>query len=526
MRTMKNLALAAMAASALALAGCGGGGSGGTASTPSEMPAETPTPAELAATASGLLDDAQTAVNAVMDDSDDAAVAAADTAVAAAEAAVMAASDADNYAALSQQLGALQGTLSAKKASRMAATDAADDEAIKAAAAKGKALYGKLAYDADDGTDTPQITSGKLNINPEDPADSTIDAVMLDPVADSGMSLGSWNGMDYMKSTGSGSTKVTTTARVYTNQGEPKSVSFTDRTNPSGLVHPGSGNAYTVFDDTGTTGAHTADPNIAGGDFPGAEGGRRTYAEGAARMFAATYRGAAGNYACTGTVCSATATDDGITLVGDWTFTPAPGAMVSIKDDRYVYFGWWLREDADGPTHASAFYNVLAGTGGTPLAEMSSLPVSGKATYNGQAAGKFAIRHGADANAGHFTADAMLTAEFDGVSGTDSKLSGTIDNFMLNDATEASDWSVSLKEAEFAGSAFTNVSTTAAAPAAVWSVGGDAAPGQTGQWEARAYDEEGAVGGVTSDVPTTVAGKFEAGFGATHKMVGAFGATK
>ena len=84
-RKMKLALSAGALALSLALAGCGGGGSPQAAG---DMMDEGPTPAELATTANGLLDTAKTAVDAVMDDSDEATVTAADMAVSAAVGAV------------------------------------------------------------------------------------------------------------------------------------------------------------------------------------------------------------------------------------------------------------------------------------------------------------------------------------------------------------------------------------------------------------------------------------------------------
>ena len=106
-----------------------------------------------------------------------------------------------------------------------------------------------------------------------------------------------------------------------------------------------------------------------------------------------------------------------------------------------------------------------------------------------------------------------------------------IDGFRLNDGSDDPGWSVSLQQGIFEDTGDTFGSDGTADDAAVtagtrWSVDDSAAPGQTGRWSAQAFDEEGAVNGVTSNVPTTVVGKFEAGFGDTHRMVGAFGANK
>jgi hypothetical protein len=182
---MKHWALAAMAAAALALAGCGGGG--GSSSKMPETPG--PTPAQLAATASGLLDTAATAVNAVMDDSDDVTVTAADTAVAAAETAVMAASESDDHAALSQRLGTLQGSLTAKKNSRTAAMGAKDTQDAKDMTALAKAL--KKAIDVDV---RPVVTTSSLpafDLDGDGTGTDQSNAITLKK-GDAAGSLGNW----------------------------------------------------------------------------------------------------------------------------------------------------------------------------------------------------------------------------------------------------------------------------------------------------------------------------------------------
>ena len=63
-------------------------------------------------------------------------------------------------------------------------------------------------------------------------------------------------------------------------------------------------------------------------------------------VIAGTYQGAPGNYRCTDDgACSAEADTGGaITLGGQWVFVHDVGAMVSIPDSNYLYFGWWLNK--------------------------------------------------------------------------------------------------------------------------------------------------------------------------------------
>ena len=224
-----------------------------------------------------------------------------------------------------------------------------------------------------------------------------------------------------------------------------------------------------------------------------------------------------------------------MTLVGTWVFVHDSGAMTSQPDANYLVFGWWLQKDKDDePTLASAFmYEAGDVDGGETLAD--PLGLTGTATYTGHAAGKFAVSdplHGGDA--GHFTADATLTARF-GTAATETDnnnngLSGTLDNFMAND--ESVPWSVSLLRANFttAGAtvAFDDPDTSGVDESmdqTVWSIDGNSAAAD-GTWSAQLYDElpGAAPDGDGSNVATSVIGTFQSTFGSTHTMVGGFGA--
>ncbi|MCY4285546.1 MAG: hypothetical protein OXC65_09400 [Thiotrichales bacterium] len=419
--------------------------------------------------------------------------------------------------------GEATGVLADAEEALRIATGKVTEAAGKASLDKGKALYGKLnRFDR-----ASFATSGDLDIDANSNADGddvSPSFTGLEEQSAPVSPLGGWSGADYMNEDGKGDSKVTNTARIYSNADAPKSFSFLSEKAGHGLDAAEGDDVYTVPSDT-------ANANIGGSGFP--SGGQLTYRTDSSRKFSGTFMGASGEYACTAsdeTGCTATHGENGITLAGTWTFTPVAGATVMREDRSYLFFGWWLREDKDGPVRASAFYGTTGVTGDLAPAALagSALPASGTATYEGEAAGKFAIRYGDNADAGHFTADAELEATFG--EGSNSKLSGTIDNFRLNDGSTDPGWSVSLEEEEgVTNSMFTRTGTTGddAVVATKWSMGeDDAAPGQTGYWEAQMFQEGEAVDGVTSNLPTTVVGKFHAGFGGTHKMVGAFGATR
>ena len=491
---------------------------------------------------------AQTAVNAVNDDSTDAQVSAAETAIAAARTAIADAADvpANEKAANTGTVDALSTQLATAKSDRDTAMDDAAEEAKMEMAAMGKALKGALTStpldwlggDIDTTTTGEQIStlgSSGLQVNISDRAATP--AFTASPTMKAGASagsLGSWAGTNYAhKNAGTG---VSNSAIVYTNRAAAKTYPIASRYATAANVPSGAG-TYTPADRMLAIADDTADANIKADMFPTA--GTTTFTPTAPsneNLVRGTYQGAAGSYRCTGT-CTATATATGISLSDAWVFVHDTGAMVSISDSNYLYFGWWLRKDKDDePTAASAFTGVVGtaieGSGATALG-INPNALAGKATYNGHAAGKFAISDPIDGgDAGHFTADAMLTATFG--SGATAGLTGTLDNFMANE--QSVPWSVSLLRAAWDG---TTAGATApvddpdtsavneATDMTVWSIDGNSAAAD-GTWSAQMYDEKpgAAPSGDGSNVPTSVTGMFQSHFGSSHTMVGAFGATQ
>ena len=241
-----------------------------------------------------------------------------------------------------------------------------------------------------------------------------------------------------------------------------------------------------------------------------------------------TFHGASGQYTCTAAAaneCVSHEDDNGVRLtVGGsavWEFVPGPNAMVSVADGTYLYFGWWLYEDSDGP-EVDAFH----GATGSPeaIVEADFTALSGTATYSGAAAGQYAIdpvAPGTYASGGRWTADASLTADF-GSETTNGMISGTIDNFMTDNGAE--DWSVSLGEtALLATGAFDSatVDPDVAGDDVVWTIDDEAAP-ESGAWSGGLRDQgdNNVPNGVTGEFSTTYS---EDGHTIGH-MVGAFGA--
>ena len=558
MKSTDKFVLVLVASLALLLAGCGGG-----SSTPAEP--EGPTPEEIAemeamqmrameqkADLEEANDDLDTALAATLNTQDalDAANAAHMALAAAIEAAadVSAADKAIYESAASAAMVRIedaQKIFDAAEAERMAMEEEQRkmEEAARAAEMTkvGKALKAALGNtplsNLDLATNPASLTSAGLTVGlPADPSGTP--AAAPSPRMKAGASagsLGDWAGNHYSH-TNTG-TKVSNSAVVYTNRGTPRSRLAATAFATTGVLP--SNATYTAATGALAFISGTADSNIAGDGF--ADAGTTTHTpavSGTNIQIPGTYMGAAGTYICdTAAACSSAAGGAaGITLTGAWTFVHNVGAMTSEPDANYLYFGWWLQKDSDGPTSASAFTGVVGSIQGDGTTALAANPnaISGKATYTGGAAGKFAISdplNGGDG--GHFTADATLSATFG--AGATAGLTGTLDNFMAND--KAVPWSVSLMRRTWDG---TTAGLTAQPPddadtsgvdesmvGTVWSIDGNSAAA-SGGWTAQMYDEMPGTAptGDGSNVPTTVTGTFQSAFGSVGSMVGAFGAEK
>ena len=480
---------------------------------------------------------ANTAVTGLTDDASDAAITAAEMAVAAAKKAVTDSSISDSdKGVFNTAISVIEGILRAKKTSIMEAREDADDAAMMAAAKDGKALHKALtanplgllaAATADTITD-----AGALDLPEGTPLSGATPAITIPDMkaGDSAGSLGGWTGTNYAHT--DSSSKVANSAVVYKNQGSPTTHTFASQYTTG----------YTASTRTLalTTDDSTADSKIKGSSFPttGNMVFKPTAPGGDEVSFSGTYDGASGMYVCdtggTAGACNASFSANGIILSADgtWTFVHAKDAMVSRPDANYLYFGWWLRKDKDGsPTHASAF----TGMEGAVTAGPVGTTIEGSATYAGKAAGKFAMSNPLDGtgDAGHFTADATLTAKFGAIAAPNNGgVSGVINNFMANG--ESVPWSVELQRAPWgtAQGAFAtldtdDVTTTSddESKGTVWSIDGNPAP-ESGRWGGTMYDETTGDADDGSNVPTTVTGTFQSEFGSIGRMVGAFGADK
>ena len=547
-----RLAGVAVTALALALAGCGG--SSNTQEDPPVMPdpaiAETEA-IEMAAsavkTATAPLggNPTQAAVNAAKDaimDLQDAL--GAGTHVSAAV-----------KAGYEEQLATAQGAVGQAETAIKVAADAAAEKMRKEMAAAGKALHGALGpapLGNLDRTTNPggatlveTTTTGLTVDQPQGSLAADPPAVTLE-AGDPAGALGAWKGMNYAHM--NAGTEVSNTAVVYTNQDTLKPVSFADAGYPVATETSSDGAAikgYVLVVSSGSvqTGFNVADIMADAFRHSGTQEHTAPDTRPDAVYIRGSYDGALGEYRCA-SGCSST--NDGkdsrpTSLGGTWHFRPDSDAMVPQLDDAYLYFGWWLTKNKDGePASASAFFGEVGDVEGTETLT-NPTTIAGSATYSGHAAGKFAITdplHAVDSgevgdgNAGHFTADVMLTAKF----GTNEApnnggVSGTIDNFMANDKSVP--WSVELQRAQWGTSgAFASIPDDSGttdvneATGTVWSIDGNKAA-MSGNWNGQMHDE--ALAGDADDgsnIPTSAVGVFQSVFGSTHTMVGAFGAEK
>ena len=241
---------------------------------------------------------------------------------------------------------------------------------------------------------------------------------------------------------------------------------------------------------------------------------------------AGTYRGADGKYRCNGTAdCTVTVDDEGaITAMSDgWVFIPDMGATSDQPDYDYYHYGFWLkRTTADGDVTYDEV-ETFAGSSVAASGDVSS--VEGAATYEGDAAGVYAMRRGYDSGtgrandsvSGHFTAKARLTARFGGdtvAAADDDELEGTIDTFVLS-GRQTPGWAVKLEKAEIDAS-------TGMVSAGVAS---DAAPDSTAADGTFSATFHGSTGNANTVQPSSVVGEFNANF-ENGRVAGAFGARK
>ena len=185
-----------------------------------------------------------------------------------------------------------------------------------------------------------------------------------------------------------------------------------------------------------------------------------------------------------------------------------------------MWFGVWARQTVrvgttEQPTEIWRFEANHGGNGAT--GDDSNLvtgldAATGSATYQGPAAGRYAVYEPdtGDSGIGSFTASATLQADFDA-----DTVSGTITGFS-NDPS----WSLALKREDITGGTVTAAEVT-------WTI--DGVPDDSGTWEAQFYNDLPTDSGTITYQPHGIAGTFEAaydpsGVGARAAVIGGFGA--
>ena len=306
---------------------------------------------------------------------------------------------------------------------------------------------------------------------------------------------------------------------IYADMGAPTPVRITQHPTHMGNFNPVTGNVNQIRASlsTGTSPVPIAAP----GQFPG--GGRsKTFvptidsdplvdADGDGiktndldtTRFGGSFQGARGTFECIGTCTIRHRGGDQYEVVtNNWTFTTGATASVQEPDASYMYFGWWRRMEHE---HESFSYATFSGGMHAAASGSGFDALVGSATYNGTAAGQYAIYQPADSDSGtgSFTATARLDADFD-----TNMLSGEVTNF-----SNASNWSLTLNKQLMTGG---NVSRGGSVN---WTIAGNAESG--GEWEAEFFSD---IDPYAGHIPEGVAGQFEAQFNTVGRLIGAFGA--
>ena len=253
---------------------------------------------------------------------------------------------------------------------------------------------------------------------------------------------------------------------------------------------------------------------ITNGKFTGFRSGPRTQT--LTGSVPGTYNGINGRFVCSSTSCPSVSGKPSGT---SWKFEPAANAMVTSDPTPYVRFGWWLQEDDEGDwanlaTVVVPSAETAADPDGTGRAIVANA-WSGKATYEGGAAGQYAT----DSEAGAFTANATLTADFDDAINPGS-ISGKLSGFVAGGTSK--NWEVDLLKADLGGGDEAAAAFNNGDDGTQWTMDGVKAP-KRGEWEGAFHTKKGHASNFDADF---VAGTFEAQHRNTAQMRGAFGATE
>ncbi len=146
------------------------------------------------------------------------------------------------------------------------------------------------------------------------------------------------------------------------------------------------------------------------------------------------FAGVDGKFTCEAS-CTLSRNSEGVmtATAGSWTFTAddeKSAVEYKVQDEDYLAFGWW-RESSTGGTAIEDFRVLYDGRDAH-----AGSSLSGKATYNGHAAGNYVK----GSTGGEFVAEAKLTATFAG--GTDGNVKGTISKFQDSSGDSLGTWEV------------------------------------------------------------------------------------
>ena len=413
----------------------------------------------------------------------------------------------DGAPAVTEPAGPTQADLDAAEAAAKKAQDALDKLAADALEAKNEGLFAAIEHEATDGTYTGDET------------EMTFALVKGAPTVKFG-------------ATAQDITATTKAAKL------ADSVTKTDKEMAAQSPFAeqfGEGPTVTLVDaDHGDIAAASRFPNT--GTVLYENNARTADATGTANNIVSlpgTLMGASGSYLCS-TACSVSKTTTGVAFGTGWTFRPDTGAMVTVEDTDYTYYGWWALQRTDGTFRVGTFFDgTSASTNDEQMGRITSntadeggLPnsLTGKATFVGSAAGKYAIDNrptGDVLDAGHFEAAATLTADFgsDGEAGT---ITGAITDFVTGETER--DWSVALGKATFDATATPHFSTAGTLDTGEalnkWTIGGEEGEA-SGSWQGDFYHNNKPR---NDDTPARVIGDFSVSHGTVAHMIGAFGA--
>ena len=265
-----------------------------------------------------------------------------------------------------------------------------------------------------------------------------------------------------------------------------------------------------------------------------------------------TFDGVEGRFTCTATCPNPTEFPTrrsngsfitGSVPAGTWEFKPTDkAATVKVVDTDHLSFGYWLSKSSAGlPTDFKVWYGG-DGSKSAVAAATALGTLDEEVTYKGKAGGKYVVKDDIEntATPGYFTATAELKADFRAsqiptTAGEDNvaKLSGSISDF---DADELGDLTLSLSgylmydtdtnELGVRQDAHNDHdgddgTTPAVASNTVKAKSGGASHGTVGAWEAQFFGSE-----KNTNIPTGVAGAFNATVGGQAVVVGGFGADK